>query len=124
MFPHWGMGFCPRTIYIPIQDGFGHCPTTQQEHSSPLYAHLTLDINKIATHLPLPGPQHIHVHTRCAIEIKEVRTLLRCGSFHNDFVWERASHLQIMMHLLCLWMNVAFTVYCVNNLNGLQIMQS
>jgi hypothetical protein len=19
MFPHWGMGFCPRTIYFPIE---------------------------------------------------------------------------------------------------------
>ena len=84
-------------------------------------------INKIATHLPLPGPQHIHVHTRCAIEIKEVCTLLRCGSFHYNFVWERASHLQIMMHLLifvCLWMNVGFTVYYINNLNGLRNMLS
>ena len=34
------------------------------------------------------------------IEIKEVCTLLKCESFHCDFVWERASHLQIMMHLL------------------------
>ena len=44
-------------------------------------------INKIAIHLPLP-PQHIHVHvhTGCAIEIKEVCTLLRCGSFHYDFL--------------------------------------
>ena len=45
------------------------------------------------------------------------------GSFHYDFVWERASHhLQIMMHLLihvfvCLWMNVTLTIYEVNNLN-------
>ena len=31
---------------------------------------------KIAPH-PLP-PQHTHVHKRCAIEIKEVCTLLRC----------------------------------------------
>ena len=37
----------------------------------------TCTINKnIAPH-PLP-PQHIHVHKRCAIEIKEVCTLLRC----------------------------------------------
>ena len=77
-------------------------------------------INKIAT----PRPT---VHTRCAIEIKEVCTLLRCGSFHYDFVWERASHLQIMMHLLifvCLWMDVAFTVYYLINLNGLRNMLS
>ena len=33
-------------------------------------------IYKIAPH-PLP-PQHIHVHKRCAVEIKEVCTLLRC----------------------------------------------
>ena len=50
------------------------------------------------------------------IEIKDVCTLLRCQSFHYDFVCERASHLQIMMHLLifvCLWMNVAFIVYYI-----------
>ena len=53
--------------------------------------------------LPTPSPPqhiHVHVHTRCAMEIKEVCMLLRCGSFHYDFVWEHASHLQIMMHLL------------------------
>ena len=49
------------------------------------------------------------------------------GSFHYDLVWERASHLQIMMHLfifVCLWVNVTLTTYYVNNLNGLRNMLS
>ena len=36
------------------------------------------------------------------------------GSFHYDIVWERASHLPILMHLLifvCLWVNVTLTAY-------------
>ena len=47
------------------------------------------------------------------------------GSFHYDIVWERASHLPILMHLLifvCLWVNVTLTAYYVNNLNGLRNM--
>ena len=35
--------------------------------------HVLNKIYEIAAH-----PQHIHVHKRCAIEIKEVCTLLRC----------------------------------------------
>ena len=49
------------------------------------------------------------------------------GSFHYDIVWERASHLQITMHLLifvCLWVDVTLTAYYVNNLNGLRNMLS
>ena len=49
------------------------------------------------------------------------------GSFYYDIVWERASHLQITMHLLifvCLWVDVTLTAYYVNNLNGLRNMLS
>ena len=52
---------------------------------------------------------------------------LAYGSFHYDIVWERASHLQITMHLLifvCLWVDVTLTAYYVNNLNGLRNMLS
>ena len=55
------------------------------------------------------------------------RDITPVGSFHYDIVWERASHLQITMHLLifvCLWVDVTLTAYYVNNLNGLRNMLS
>ena len=42
--PTLGYGILPQNNLFPYTDGFGHCPTTQQQHSSPPYAHLTLDI--------------------------------------------------------------------------------
>ena len=63
--------------------------------------------------------QGVHV---CAPKLSSA---LLYGSFHYDFLWERASHRQIMMHLLifvCLWVNVTLTAYYINNLNGLRNM--
>ena len=95
-------------------------------HLLPLYfSKATCTINIIAAHPLLLPNTCMYMYTQGVL--LRLKKCARCsgtrGSFHYDFVWERTSHLQIMMHLLisvCLWMNVAFTVYYVFNLNGLR----